>query len=100
VLNLVEICYNSFRFYLAVNDFELIGFPRSKLLPNSFNIVLKVIAGDSYNFWVASCWSSDSSATNNTTNVLNDLLLAISNSVAGVSQGKVSSTEVNDWVAY
>jgi len=32
--------------------------------------------------------------------VLNDLLLAISNSVAGVSQGKVSSTEVNDWVAY
>lgn len=57
------------------------------------NIVLKVMAGDTYNIRVASGWSG-SSATNSATNVLNDLLVMLSTGVAGVSGGKVTAGDL------
>ncbi len=53
------------------------------------NIILKVMSGDSYSFRVASGWSSGSSATNSSPNVLADLLALLSTGVAGASGGKV-----------
>ncbi len=58
------------------------------------NMVLKVMAGDSYNIRVASGWSSGSSATNSATNVLADLLNLLSTGVAGASGGKVSAGDL------
>ncbi len=55
------------------------------------NMVLKVMAGDSYNIRVSAGWNSGSAATNSSTNVLNDLLNILSTSVAGQSGGKVAA---------
>jgi RHS repeat-associated protein len=60
------------------------------------NIVLKVMAGDSYNIRVASGWSSASSATNSSTNVLTDLLNLLSGGVANVSSGKATQAELQN----
>ena len=57
------------------------------------NIVLKVMAGDTYSLRVASGWSG-SSATNNSTDVLTELLNLLSAGVANVSGGKVTQTEL------
>jgi RHS repeat-associated protein len=58
------------------------------------NIVLKVMAGDSYNIRVSAGWNSGSSATNSSTNVLNDLLNILSTGVAGQSGGKVAAGDL------
>jgi RHS repeat-associated protein len=55
------------------------------------NIILKVMAGDSYNIRVASGWSSATAATNSSTNVLSSLLSLLSTGVAGNSNGKASA---------
>ncbi|MBX3241948.1 MAG: hypothetical protein KIT80_13250 [Chitinophagaceae bacterium] len=54
------------------------------------NMLLKVMSGDSYSFRVASGWSSGSSATNSSPNVLADLLTLLSTGVAGASGGKAT----------
>jgi hypothetical protein len=59
------------------------------------NIILKVMAGDTYNIRVASGWSAGS-ATNNNTNVLNDLVSLLSTGMAGVSGGKATQTELQN----
>jgi RHS repeat-associated protein len=56
------------------------------------NIILKVMAGDSYNIRVASGWSSATAATNSSTNVLSSLLSLLSTGVAGNSSGKATAT--------
>jgi RHS repeat-associated protein len=58
------------------------------------NIILKVMAGDSYNIRVSSGWNSASSASNSSTNVLADLLLMLSTGVAGASGGKATASEL------
>ena len=58
------------------------------------NMILKVMAGDSYNLRVASGWSSASSATNSSTNVLTDLLNLLSTGAAGVSGGKATPAQL------
>ena len=60
------------------------------------NMILKVMAGDSYNIRVASGWSSASSATNSSTNVLTDLLNLLSTGAAGVSGGKATAAELQN----
>ncbi|HLG40854.1 MAG TPA: RHS repeat-associated core domain-containing protein, partial [Chitinophagaceae bacterium] len=60
------------------------------------NIILKVMAGDTYSIRVASGWKSNSSASNSSTNVLNDLLNLLSGSVANASSGKVSQSELQN----
>ena len=60
------------------------------------NIILKVMAGDSYNIRVASGWSSASSATNTSANVLTDLLSLLSTGAAGVSGGKATAAELQN----
>src|SRR5690606_16288491 len=55
------------------------------------NMLLKVMAGDTYNIRVASGWSSGSAATNSPTDVLSNLLTILSDGVAGASGGKVTS---------
>lgn len=60
------------------------------------NMVLKVMAGDSYNIRVASGWSSASAATNSSTNVMNDLLSLLSGSASSVSGGKATSAELQN----
>jgi hypothetical protein len=57
------------------------------------NILLKVMAGDSYNVRVTAGWESGE-ATNSSTNVLNDLLNILSTSVAGQSGGKVAAGDL------
>jgi RHS repeat-associated protein len=59
------------------------------------NMVLKVMAGDSYNIRVASGWSGGS-ATNSSTNVLNDLFSLLTNGIAGVSGGKATATQLQN----
>ena len=59
------------------------------------NIVLKVMAGDTYNIRVASGWSG-TSATNSGTNVLADLFNLMSGGVAVVSGGKVTQAELQN----
>jgi RHS repeat-associated protein len=59
-------------------------------------ILLKVMAGDSYNIRAASGWSSGSSSTNSTSEVLNDLLLALSGNMASASSGKVTQPQLQD----
>ncbi|MFD2919975.1 DUF6443 domain-containing protein [Terrimonas rubra] len=58
------------------------------------SILLKVMAGDSYNIRAASGWNSASSATNSTPNVLTDLFNALTTGLAGVSGGKATSTQL------
>jgi RHS repeat-associated protein len=60
------------------------------------NMILKVMAGDSYSLRVASGWSSASSATNSPTNVLADLLNLLSTGAAGVSGGKATGAELQN----
>ena len=48
------------------------------------NIILKVMAGDTYNIRVASGWKGGA-ASNNSTNVMNDLLSLLSGGVAGLT---------------
>ena len=55
------------------------------------SMLLKVMAGDTYNIRVASGWSSGSAATNSPTDVLSNLLTILSDGVAGASGGKVTS---------
>src|SRR5262249_25454594 len=57
------------------------------------NIILKVMAGDKYNIRVASGWSSGT-ASNSSTNVLNDLLTLLSTGTAGLSGGKVTAGDL------
>jgi len=57
-------------------------------------IVLKVMAGDSYNIRVTSGWNSASLPANSSTNVLSDLLQQLSTGVAGLSGGKVTAGEL------
>lgn len=59
------------------------------------NIILKVMAGDTYNIRVASGWYSGS-ATNNSTNVLNDLFNLLSAGMANVSGGKATQAELQN----
>jgi RHS repeat-associated protein len=54
------------------------------------NIMLKVMAGDSYNIRVASGWQG-SGPTNNSTNVQADLLTNIANALAASSGGKATA---------
>ncbi|HEX7902556.1 MAG TPA: DUF6443 domain-containing protein, partial [Chitinophagaceae bacterium] len=49
------------------------------------NILLKVMAGDSYHIRVVSGWKSDDPATNSNTDVLADLFNLLSSGVAGAS---------------
>jgi RHS repeat-associated protein len=58
------------------------------------NMILKVMAGDSYNIRVASGWSSASTATNSNTNVITDLLSLLSAGVANNSSGKATQTNL------
>jgi RHS repeat-associated protein len=58
------------------------------------NMILKVMAGDSYNIRVASGWSSASAATNSNTNVVSSLLSLLSTSAAGASGGKATAAEL------
>jgi RHS repeat-associated protein len=58
------------------------------------SILLKVMAGDSYNIRVASGWNSVSTASNSTPNVLTDLFNALTTGLAGVSGGKATSTQL------
>lgn len=57
------------------------------------NMILKVMAGDSYNIRVAAGWAGGTT-TNSSTAVLTDLLSLLSTGVAGVSGGKVTSNEL------
>ena len=54
------------------------------------NMILKVMAGDSYNIRVASGWSSGSAATNDNVNVAADLLTLLSTGAATLSGGKAT----------
>jgi len=57
------------------------------------NILLKVMAGDSYNLRVTAGWESGT-ASNSSTNVLNELLNILSTSAAGQSGGKVAAGDL------
>jgi RHS repeat-associated protein len=60
------------------------------------NMILKVMAGDSYSLRVASGWSSTSAATNSSTNVLTDLLNLFSTGAAGISGGKATAAQLQN----
>ncbi|MBI5370933.1 MAG: hypothetical protein HZA79_02775 [Sphingobacteriales bacterium] len=60
------------------------------------NMILKVMAGDSYNIRVASGWSSATSAVNNSTNVLTDLMNLLTNDLANKSGGKATQAELQN----
>jgi len=60
------------------------------------NIILKVMAGDTYNIRVASGWNDANPADNNSTNVLGDLLTFLSAGAANLSNGKVSQGELQN----
>ena len=60
------------------------------------SILLKVMAGDSYNIRAASGWSSGSSTANSQSEVLTDLLLALSGGLSATSGGKVTGTQLQD----
>ncbi len=59
------------------------------------NIVLKVMAGDTYNIRVASGWAGGS-ATNSGTEVFTDLFNLLSAGVAGVSAGKATQAQLQN----
>ncbi len=58
------------------------------------SILLKVMAGDSYNIRAASGWNSSETATNSTPNVLTDLFNALTTGLAGISSGKATGTQL------
>jgi RHS repeat-associated protein len=58
------------------------------------NIILKVMAGDSYNIQVASGWNTAIAATNSPTDVLSSLLSLLSTGVAGTSGGKATPADL------
>ncbi|MBS1511067.1 MAG: hypothetical protein JST86_09510 [Bacteroidetes bacterium] len=58
------------------------------------NIILKVMAGDSYNVRVASGWNSTNSPSNDPVNVLADLFNLLSSGVANNSGGKASYSDL------
>ncbi len=60
------------------------------------NMLLKVMAGDSYNIRVASGWNSASSPTNNNTDVLADLFSQLVTGLSNLSGGKVSQAELQN----
>jgi YD repeat-containing protein len=60
------------------------------------NILLKVMAGDSYNIRVASGWNSGSSPSNSSTNVLADMLGAVTTGVAGARGGKATALDLQN----
>jgi hypothetical protein len=55
-------------------------------------ILLKVMAGDSYNIRVASGWNDGATSANSSSEVLNDLVLALSSGLPSASGGKVTQT--------
>jgi len=55
------------------------------------SILLKVMAGDSYNIRVAAGWKSSSVATNSSTNILSSLVGLLSGSIPPISAGKATS---------
>ncbi len=57
------------------------------------SLIIKVMAGDTYNILVNSWWSNGStpSAPNS---IINDLALALANNVSSASGGKISSTQL------
>ena len=60
-------------------------------------IVLKVMAGDKFNLTVNSWWKLPKFTTPGTpVSPLNDLIIALSNNVAGVSGGKATATELTN----
>jgi RHS repeat-associated protein len=59
-------------------------------------ILLKVMAGDSYNIRVASGWNDGATSTNSSSGVLNDLVLALSSGLPSASGGKVTQTQLQD----
>jgi len=60
------------------------------------NIILKVMAGDSYSIRVASGWSDGNSATNNSAPVLTDLLNLLSSSISAQSGGKITQANLQN----
>jgi RHS repeat-associated protein len=60
------------------------------------NIILKVMAGDKFNIRVASGWNDGNAAVNGSTDVLNDLLVEISNGIASIDGGKATSAELQN----
>ncbi len=59
-------------------------------------ILLKVMAGDSYNLRVASGWSGGSPTSGSSTNVLAELLNILTNGIANQSSGKASVTDLQN----
>lgn len=60
------------------------------------NILLKVMAGDSYNIRVASGWSSGILPTNSPAEVLTELVLALSGKMASTSGGKATQLQLQN----
>lgn len=60
------------------------------------SLLLKVMAGDSYDLRVASGWKSTSTPANSSTNVLNDLVTALSANLAGLSSGKATQSQLEN----
>ncbi|MBL0267849.1 MAG: RHS repeat-associated core domain-containing protein [Chitinophagaceae bacterium] len=60
------------------------------------NIILKVMAGDSYSIRVASGWNDGASPNNSSPEVLNDLLSILSAGMAGMSGGKASQGDLQN----
>ena len=58
------------------------------------SIILKVMAGDSYNIRVTSGWNSSSTAYNNNTGVLTDLLSQLVNGLPTASGGKATPADL------
>ena len=101
-------------FYGALNDGRVnkntvSGYPNDTYTnPNDFiqklrgdgvkmgaNIVLKVMAGDKFNLRVNS-WYKLNGSSPYTPNPITDLATTLANSVAGVSSGKATATELNN----
>jgi RHS repeat-associated protein len=60
------------------------------------SIILKVMAGDTYNIRVTSGWSSPNSPFNYNTGVLTDLLNQLINGLPSVSGGKATSSDLQN----
>jgi hypothetical protein len=64
-------------------------------------IVLKVMAGDKFNLRVSSWWKSNGVTPNPTTaNPLNDIIAVLAGSMAGLSGGKATATELQGSSAF
>jgi RHS repeat-associated protein len=59
-------------------------------------ILLKVMAGDSYNIRVASGWSDGATPSNSPAEVLNDLVMALSNNLPSLSGGKATQSQLQN----